>query len=425
MLSLKFIRANPEAVRAACARRGLHIDVEEILHLDEMRRELIASAESLKSKRNTVSKEVGERKKKGQDATALMDEMASVNGKIKALDEGLHEVDAKVQTWLMGVPNLAHESVPPGADDTDNVEIKTWGEKPMFNFTPREHWDLGTCLGGLDFERGVKLAGSRFVVYMDWAARLERALAGFMLDIHTLEHGYLETLPPVIANRTTLTATGQLPKFAEDLFKLEDSEYFLIPTAEVAMANLHRDEIIEEEDLPLKYTAWTGCFRSEAGSYGRDTKGLIRMHQFQKVELVRFERPHESYAALEEMLGHAEEILRRLGLHYRVVTLCGGDLGFGSTKTYDIEVWLPGQNTYREISSCSNCEDFQARRGNMRLRKKDTKKTEFMHTLNGSGLAVGRTLVAVLENYQQADGSIAIPEALQPYMGGLKQITKS
>ncbi|WP_028587939.1 serine--tRNA ligase [Desulfocurvus vexinensis] len=420
MLDLKFIRANMDTVRAALARRRAKVDLDAFTALDEARRALIQETEALKAERNAVSKEVGQRKREGQGADDLVARMGAVGERIKALDAELREVDAKVQDWLLSVPNMPDQSVPDGADEKDNPELLRWGAPPQFDFAPKEHWELGAALGGLDFERAAKLTGSRFVVYRGWAARLERALAAFMLDMQTTEHGYFEVMPPVIVNRETLTATGQLPKFADDLFKLENSEYFLIPTAEVPVTNLHRDETLDEADLPLKYTAWTGCFRSEAGSYGKDTRGLIRMHQFQKVELVRFERPEDSGAALEQMRGHAEAVLQRLGLHYRVVTLCTGDMGFGATKTYDIEVWLPGQNTFREISSCSNCGDFQARRGNIRFRRREGGKSELVHTLNGSGLAVGRTLVAVLENGQQADGSVVLPDALAPYMGGRK-----
>ncbi|WP_461209885.1 serine--tRNA ligase [Desulfocurvus sp. DL9XJH121] len=422
MLDLKFIRKNPELVRDSIARRRAKVDMEAFAGLDERRRALIAEAEALKAERNAVSKAIGTVKKAGGDASAEQQRMAEVGERIKALDDELRDVDAEVQAWLLSVPNIPHESVPDGASDEDNPEVARWGQKPEFDFTPKEHWEIGAALGGLDFETGAKLAGSRFVVYRGWAARLERALAAFMLDVQTQDHGYFEVLPPVIVNRETMTATGQLPKFEEDLFKLGDTDYYLIPTAEVPVTNLHRDETLEEDDLPLKYAAWTPCFRSEAGSYGKDTKGLIRMHQFQKVEMVRIEKPEDSYAALEEMRSHAEAILRRLGLHYRVVTLCTGDLGFSAAKTYDLEVWLPGQDKFREISSCSNCEDFQARRGGIRLRRKGAKKPELAHTLNGSGLAVGRTLVAVLENYQRADGGVDIPEALRPYMGGQEAI---
>ncbi len=422
MLDLKFIRSNPDTVREALARRRSAVDLDAFFAMDETRRALIQETETLKAERNAASKEVGLRKRQGQDASDLIARVGEVGERIKALDEELRVVDDGVQQWLVTVPNIPHASVPDGADENDNPELSRWGTPPEFDFQPREHWELGAALGGLDFERGAKLAGSRFVVYHGWAARLERALANFMLDMQTMEHGYREVLPPVIVNRDTMTATGQLPKFADDLFKLENSEYFLIPTAEVPVTNLHRDETIPEEELPLKYTAWTPCFRSEAGSYGKDTKGLIRMHQFQKVEMVRFERPEDSYAALEEMRGNAEAVLRRLNLCHRTVTLCTGDMGFSAAKTYDIEVWLPGQGKFREISSCSNCEDFQARRGNMRMKRKGEKKSEYVHTLNGSGLAVGRTLVAVLENYQQADGSVVVPEPLRPYMGGIEVI---
>lgn len=425
MLDLKFVRKNPEAVREACARRRAKVDMDAFLALDERRRELIGEGEALKAERNAVSKEIGKAKKAGGDASAEIARMNEVGERIKGIDEELRGVDEQVKDWLLSVPNIPHGDVPDGVDDSDNPEVSRWGRKPEFDFAPKEHWELGSALGGLDFETGAKLAGSRFVVYKGWAARMERALAAFMLDVQTQDHGYFEVMPPVIVNRETMTATGQLPKFEEDLFKLSglgDRDFYLIPTAEVPVTNLHRDETLDADTLPRKYAGWTSCFRSEAGSYGKDTKGLIRMHQFQKVEMVRIERPEDSYAALEQMRDNAEEILRRLGLHYRVVTLCTGDLGFSATKTYDIEVWLPGQDKFREISSCSNCEDFQARRGGIRIKRKDMKKPELAHTLNGSGLAVGRTLVAVLENYQRADGGIDIPEVLRPYMGGMEAI---
>ena len=349
--------------------------------------------------------------------------MGETAERIKELDALAKDAEAQVQDWMLSLPNIPDASVPDGADDADNEELRRWGTPPNFDFPPKQHWKLGTQLGGLDFERAAKLTGSRFAVYWGWAAKLERALAQFMLDIQTTEHGYTEVIPPVIVNSQTMRGTGQLPKFEEDLFKLEGWDYYLIPTAEVPLANLHADEVLEETDLPRGYVAFTPCFRSEAGSYGKDTKGLIRQHQFNKVELVRFAQPEHSFEDLERLLGHAETVLQRLDLPYRVVTLCGGDIGFSAVKTYDLEVWLPGQDTYREISSCSNCGDFQARRAGIRFKRAGAKKAEFAHTLNGSGLAVGRTLVAILENYQQQDGSVTIPEALKPYMGGLERIT--
>lgn len=417
MFDLKLLQREPERVAAMLADRGSNLDINEFKKLDDRRRALLQEVETLKSERNTASAEVGKKKRAGEDATELMASLGELSERIKKLDQEASELSNTVEQWLVAVPNMPHESVPKGHDEADNTLYRQWGDKPEFDFTPKEHWELGPALGGLDFERAAKISGSRYAVYFGWAARLERALAAFMLDIQTKEHGYMEVLPPVIVNRETMTGTGQLPKFAEDLFKLEGLEHYLIPTAEVPVTNLHRDEVLEEAHLPVAYCSHTSCFRSEAGSYGKDTKGLIRQHQFNKVELVRFAHPERSYKELELLLGHAEEILRRLGLHYRVVTLCTGDLGFSAAKTYDIEVWLPGQGAYREISSCSNFEDFQARRANIRYKPKGAKKSQYLHTLNGSGLAVGRTLVAVIENCQQADGTLRIPAALVPYMG--------
>ena len=422
MLDLKLLQRDPASVARALALRGSSIDVAEFTALDERRRALLQESESLKGERNTVSAEVAALKRSGGDAAALIERMGSVNARIKALDQELEVVQAEQSAWMLSVPNIPHSSVPVGKDENDNPVLHAWGEPPVFPFPAKEHWELGEALAGLDFERGARLAGSRFVVYWRWAARLERALVNFFLDIHTREHGYSEMLTPLMVNRETMTGTGQLPKFSADLFKLEGWDYFLIPTAEVPLTNLHSGEVLEESMLPLAYTAQTPCFRSEAGSYGKDTKGLIRMHQFTKVEMVRFAHPDHSYEDLELMRGHAEALLQRLELPYRVITLCTGDMGFASSKTYDLEVWLPGQNKYREISSCSNCEDFQARRANLRFRRAGGGKPEYVHTLNGSGLAVGRTLVAILENGQQADGSIVIPKALRPYMDGLEKI---
>jgi seryl-tRNA synthetase len=423
MLDLKFVQKNLDAVAAALKKRcKTEPDVTEFARLDESRKALIAEAEGLKARRNQGSAEVAKLRRAGQDASALMAEMGGMGERIKQLDAELADIEAQESDWLLKVPNIPHESTPDGCDETANPVQRLWGEKPQFAFKPKEHWELGQALGGLDFERAAKIAGSRFCVSFGWAARLERALAAFMLD-QAAANGYREVLPPFMVNRTAMTGTGQLPKFAEDLFKIEGQEYFLIPTAEVPVTNLHSGEVLEEDQLPLGYCALTPCFRSEAGSYGKDTRGLIRQHQFHKVELVRFSRPDRSFEELELLTGHAESVLQKLGLHYRVIALCGGDLGFSSCKTYDLEVWLPGQDKYREISSCSNFVDFQARRANIRFRPKGAKKTEFLHTLNGSGLAVGRTLVAVLENGQQADGTIILPEALRPYMGGLERIT--
>ena len=422
MLDLKLLQREPEKVAAALTARGSSLDLADFHSLDERRRALIGEAESLKGERNSVSADVAKIKKSGGNADELIARMGLVNARIKELDAELESVQNAQKAWMLGVPNIPHESVPVGKDENDNPELHRWGTPKVFSFTPKEHWELGESLSGLDFERGVKLAGSRFVVYRGWAARLERALVNFFLDMQTREHGYTEMLTPLMVNRETMTGTGNLPKFAEDLFKIDGWDYFLIPTAEVPLTNLHAGEILDEADLPKAFTAQTPCFRSEAGSYGKDTRGLIRMHQFTKVEMVRYALPDQSYEALELMRTHAENLLQRLELPYRVITLCTGDMGFASAKTYDLEVWLPGQNAYREISSCSNCEAFQARRANLRFRPKGGGKPEFFHTLNGSGLAVGRTLVAVLENGQQEDGSIVLPEALRPYMDGLSRI---
>lgn len=422
MLDLKLLQREPEKVAAALTRRGSAIDVTQFSELDSRRRALLFEAEKLKGERNSVSSEVAKRKRAGEDAAPLIERMGTVNARIKELDGELDSVQNDLKDWMLAVPNIPHSSVPDGKDENDNVELHRHGSPKDFSFPPKEHWELGERLKGLDFDRGAKLAGSRFVVYWRWAARMERALANFFLDVQTREHGYTEVLTPLMVNRESMTGTGQLPKFAEDLFKIENWDFFLIPTAEVTLTNLHAGEILEEEALPLAYTAQTPCFRSEAGSYGKDTRGLIRMHQFTKVEMVRYAHPDRSYEALELMREHAEDLLQRLELPYRVITLCTGDMGFASSKTYDLEVWLPGQQKYREISSCSNCEDFQARRANIRFRPAGGGKPEFVHTLNGSGLPVGRTLVGVLENGQQEDGSIVIPKVLRPYMDGLECI---
>ncbi|EMG36834.1 seryl-tRNA synthetase [Desulfocurvibacter africanus PCS] len=419
MLDLKFLRGNMDLVRQALANRNSSLSLDHFEELDRKRRELLLESETLKSERNKASGEVARLKREGQDAQSLLGELSAKSERIKILDDLLKGVDDEVQGFLLTIPNIPHASVPVGKSEEDNQVVRTWGEPKTFDFTPKEHWELGTALGGLDFERAAKLAGSRFVVLRGWAARLERALAAFMLDVQTCEHGYTEIVPPYMVNRQTMTGTGQLPKFEEDLFKLEGCDYYLIPTAEVPLTNLHADETLDEDKLPLTFCAFTPCFRSEAGSYGKDTRGLVRLHQFHKVELVRIAHPDRSYEDLELMTSHAEAILQKLGLPYRVLALCTGDMGFSATKTYDLEVWLPGQGKYREISSCSNCEDFQARRAGIRCKEKSAKKSRLTHTLNGSGLAVGRTMVAVLENYQQADGSIRVPEALKSYMGGL------
>ena len=419
MLELRFIRENIDLVKAKTAKRGMNTDIlDRFMEVDKRRLAILGEVESLKNRRNTVSKEIAVFKKDKDEggAAPLIDEMKQVGIRIKQLDDELGGVHRELDEIVMSVPNLCDDSVPEGADDEDNIEIKRWGEKPEFSFTPKPHWEIGVDEGFLDFERAAKLSGARFALLSGFGARLERALINFMLDVQTTRHGYREILPPFLVNTPTMTATGQLPKFEEDLFKIKDWDLYLIPTAEVPVTNIHREETVEERQLPIKYTAFTPCFRSEAGSYGRDTRGLIRQHQFNKVELVKFTTPETSSDELESLLADAEEILQMLGLHYRVVTLCSGDLGFSATKTYDIEVWLPGQQAYREISSCSNFLDFQARRGSIRYRPEGEKKSRLVHTLNGSGLAVGRTLLAIVENYQREDGSVAIPEILTPYL---------
>ncbi|HUZ45935.1 MAG TPA: serine--tRNA ligase [Terriglobia bacterium] len=423
MLDLSFVRANLELVRQKMRERGLPDILGDFEVLDSERRKQLSEAEALKARRNKASDEIARLKKQKLDASALIAEMKQAGLEIQALDERAKASDDKLRELLRNVPNIPHETVPIGRGAEDNQEIRRWGEPRKFDFEPKAHWDLGPALGILDFERAAKIAGARFAVYFGVGAKLERALANFMLDMHTREHGYTEVLPPFIVNSASLYGTGQLPKFAEDLFKLEGSDYWLIPTAEVPVTNLYRDEVLEAERLPVKHCAWTACFRSEAGSYGKDTRGIIRQHQFQKVELVKFTSPETSYEELESLTRNAETILQRLNLPYRVVALSTGDLGFSSAKTYDLEVWLPSSREYKEISSCSNFEAFQARRANLRFRNGKTGKAELLHTLNGSGLAVGRTWVAILENYQQQDGSVVVPEALRPYLDGLERIT--
>jgi len=411
-------------VQEALHKRGASANaIEQFPALDGKRRELQQESEQLKSRRNTVSQEVAKLKKAGQDAEALIVEMREVGDRIKELDEEVRELEVQLDELLLSIPNVPHESVPVGASEEDNVEIRRVGEPTAFSFQPKAHWDVAQDLGLLDFEAAAKVTGSRFVFYKGLGARLERALINFMMDVHSDQHGYEEVLPPYIVNRDSLVGTGQLPKFGEDVFKIADTDYFLIPTAEVPVTNLHREEILAAEDLPKYFVAYSACFRSEAGSAGRDTRGLIRQHQFNKVEMVKLVKPEDSYDELETLTANAEKILQLLGLPYRVVTLCSGDIGFTSAKTYDLEVWLPESGMYREISSCSNFEDFQARRAGIRYRPEPKSKPEFVHTLNGSGLAVGRTVAAILENYQQEDGSVIIPEALRPYMGNVERIT--
>jgi seryl-tRNA synthetase len=424
MLEAKYIREHFNEVKERLALRGQPVNLDKFLSVDEERRKAIQEWERLRASQKKVSDEVSQKKRKGEDAADLIAEMKKVSQELKGLDGVVEGKEKTLQEILLFIPNLPHSSVPKGTEASENVEVRRWGEIPKFDFQPKAHWDIGEDLGVLDFKTGAKIAGARFTLYLDLGAKLERALINFMLDLHTKEHGYREVLPPFMVNRTTMTGTGQLPKFEEELFKIDGLDYFLIPTAEVPVTNIHQDEVLEEEVLPLYYTAYTPCFRREAGSYGKDTRGLIRQHQFNKVELVKFAKPEQSYEELEKLVTNAEEVLKRLKLPYRVVNLCTGDLGFSASKTYDLEVWLPGQNTFKEISSCSNFEDFQARRAKIRYRISGKSKTEYVHTLNGSGLAIGRTLVAILENYQQANGNVVIPEILRPYMDGVERIEK-
>jgi len=417
MYDLSFFRQNLDSIAPRLADRGFALDVEAFRQLDAERRAALTESEQLKAQRKAESQEIGKLIKAGQDAAARQQKVREMGDRAAALEERAKELDEKYRQLLAGVPNTPHASVPTGKSADDNVEVRRWGTPPKFSFAPKAHWDLGPELGILDFERAAKITGARFAVYWGLGAKLERALINFMLDVHTQYHGYTEVLPPFMANTASFYGTGQLPKFEADLFKLENTDYYLIPTAEVPVTNLYRDETLDFEKLPIKLCAYTPCFRSEAGSYGRDVRGIIRQHQFQKVELVKFSRPEESYEQLEKLTHDAEQILQKLGLHYRVVVLSTGDMSFSSAKTYDLEVWLPGQQLFREISSCSNFESFQARRANIRYRQEEKKKPGFVHTLNGSGLAVGRTWLAVLENYQQADGSVIVPDALRPYLG--------
>lgn len=416
MLDSRYVRENVEVVKAALRKRGYEFPLAQFLAIDERRVTVLRETEELRNRRNVVSEEIGKLKRQKADASAQLGEMKGVSDRIKSLDEQLKGLEEETKALMLTIPNIPHESVPAGKDETENVEIRKWGEPRTFDFEPLNHWDVAEPLGIIDFDRASKIAGARFALMLGHGARLERSLMNFMLDLNTSK-GYREVFPPILVNRESMTGTGQLPKFAAELFRVEDPEFYLIPTAEVPVTNIHRDEILREDQLPLFYTAYTPCFRREAGSYGKDTRGLIRQHQFNKVEMVKFVRPEDSFSELERLTADAEDILQRLGLPYRVISLCSGDLGFSSAKTYDLEVWLPGQQKYREISSCSNFVDFQARRANIRFKREGKKGTEFVHTLNGSGLAIGRTVVAVLENYQQKDGSVVIPEALRPYMG--------
>lgn len=419
MLDLKRIRNNPEEIKKALLNRGEDFKestIDEILALDEERRNILVDVEALKNKRKQVSAEVPKLKKAGQDVTAIMTEMREIGDKIKADDARVAEIDEKIQYIMLRIPNIPNPQVPEGESDEDNIEIKKWGEPKKFNYEPKAHWDLGTDLNILDFERAGKIAGSRFTIYKGLGARLERAIINYFLDTHIFENGYEEVLPPVMVNRNSMTGTGQLPKFEEDAFKVENNGYFLIPTAEVPVTNMYRDEILSGADLPIKHAAYSSCFRAEAGSAGRDTRGLIRQHQFNKVELVKFCKPEQSYEELDKLVKDAESVLQGLGLPYRIVRICKGDLGFTAALKYDIEVWMPSYNRYVEISSCSNFEDFQARRANIKYRETPKDKPQFVHTLNGSGLAIGRTVAAILENYQREDGTVELPEALRRYM---------
>ncbi len=425
MLDLKFVRENTDIVRQAMKLKNEAGDLDGLLDLDQNRRNLLKEVEELKQIRNRVSKEIGQAGAESEESQRKKDEMREVSARIKDFDEKLRTVDADMEAILLSLPNIPDEIVPQGQTEEDNVEVRSWGEKPDFGFEPLAHWEIGEKLGILDFPRAGKITGSRFAVYMGAGARLERALFSFMLDLHTNEHGYCEVFPPFLVNAASMTGTGQLPKFAEDAFKVEGSDYYLVPTAEVPVTNLHRDEILEADQLPINYAAYTACFRAEAGAHGRDTRGLIRQHQFNKVELVKFVRPEESMDELEKLTADAEKVLQLLGLPYRVMLMCTGDLGFAPAKKYDLEVWLPAADTYREISSCSNFTDFQARRAGIRYRPEQGKKTQFVHTLNGSGVAVGRTVAAILENYQQEDGSVVVPKVLRPYFNGKELISKA
>lgn len=417
MLDMKFVRENPELVMDAMRKRNANVNLDEFLELEKKRRELTLQVEALKSQRNAASQEIGKMKKAGENADAQMAEVRALGDKIAEDDKELKDIEARLKEILMTIPNMPAADTPVGSSDADNLVVRTWREPAKFAFEPQAHWDIGEKLNILDVERAGKVSGARFTFYRGLGSRLERSVINFFLDIHTGENGYTEFFPPFIVNKDSMQGTGQLPKFAEDMFKLEGLDYYLIPTAEVPITNLHRDEILSGDDLPLYYTAYSACFRAEAGSAGRDTRGLIRQHQFNKVELVKFTKPEDSWDELEKLTANAEKVLQLLELPYRVVRLCTGDIGFSSAATYDLEVWLPAANRYREISSCSNFLDFQARRANIRFRRDTKSKPEFVHTLNGSGVAVGRTVAAILENYQQADGSVIVPKVLRPYMG--------
>lgn len=429
MLDLNFVRDHIPQIEQMLRNRGMNPDavLKDFRVIDAQRRQAIQSAETVRAERNRLSAEIPKMQKAGQDASQLIADAKDMRVQIQELEKAAEEYDTRMSEVLVGIPNMPHDSVPVGKSAEDNVEVRRWGTPPKFDFTPKPHWDLGEQLGILDLQRAVKVTGGRFAVYWDQGAKLERALANFMLDVHTQEHSYTEVLPPFLVNSESMYGTGQLPKFAEDLFRVPHGErdLWLVPTAEVPVTNLYRDEVLDNAKLPVSLTAYTPCFRSEAGSYGKDVRGIIRQHQFQKVELVKFSRPEESYEQLEKLTHDAEEILQKLGLHYRVVVLCTSDMSFSSAKTYDLEVWLPGQQLFREISSCSNFDSFQARRANIRYRQEEKKKPAFVHTLNGSGLAVGRTWLAILENYQQADGSVIVPEVLRPYMGTDKIVPRS
>jgi seryl-tRNA synthetase len=422
MLEIKFVKENLSTVQQSLGARGMAVKMAVFEQLDAKRRKILLEIEDLRHRRNVVTEQIADMKRRKEETDALVVDMRDVSARIKELDGSLSEIESNLNAFLLEIPNIPHSSVPIGKDSSDNPVLKQVGDIPKFEFEPRPHWDIGQDLGILDFERAAKITGARFPLYIGVGSKLERALINFMLDIHTAEHKYVEILPPFIVNRQSMTHTGQLPKFEEDLFKLEGWDYYLVPTAEVPVTNIHQGEVLDEAWLPIYYTAHTPCFRSEAGSYGKDTRGLIRQHQFNKVELVKFTLPETSYAELESLLNDAETILKRLKLPYQVVNLCTGDLGFSAAKTYDIEVWMPAQGVFREISSCSNFESFQSRRANIRFKRKGKKGTELVHTLNGSGLAVGRTVAAILENYQQTDGSVVVPDTLRPYLGGLERI---